>query len=224
MKQERFETQGRMATLYLAEEAGRPLVVLNNFAGDGGSVVKALAQVGAPELNLLCIGNLAWDHDMTPWHCPPLSENDTPCTGGASDYLQLLLNEILPHAIDLVEGEPAHTSIAGYSLAGLFALWAAYNCDSFASVASVSGSLWFPGFEEYCKERAFARAPEKIYVSLGDKEARTRNELLKTVQTRTEALVAHYRQIGLNVQWELNPGNHIQDAALRSAKGIAAIL
>ncbi len=130
----------------------------------------------------------------------------------------------MPHALALLRGEPAHTSIAGYSLAGLFALWAAYNCDAFANVASMSGSLWFPQFEEYCRTHEFARRPSRVYVSLGDKEARTRNKLLQTVQVRTEAIVAHFRELGLDVQWELNPGNHIKDAALRSAKGIAAIL
>ena len=54
--------------------------------------------------------------------------------------------------------------------------------------------------------------------------SRSRNELLKTVRQRTEAIVAHYRNADIDVQWELNPGNHITDAALRSAKGIAAIL
>jgi len=37
-------------------------------------------------------------------------------------------------------------------------------------------------------------------------------------------LAAHYRTLGVDVTYELNPGNHFRDAALRSAKGIAAIL
>jgi phosphopentomutase len=68
------------------------------------------------------------------------------------------------------------------------------------------------------------KKPDKLYLSLGDKEARTGNMLLKTVQDNTEQIVSHYRQLGLDVTWELNPGNHFRDAALRSAKGIRAIL
>ena len=41
--------------------------------------------------------------------------------------------------------------IAGYSLAGLFALWAAWNSGYFRRVASVSGSLWYPGFTDYIR-------------------------------------------------------------------------
>jgi hypothetical protein len=59
---------------------------------------------------------------------------------------------------------------------------------------------------------------------LGDEEARTNNALLSTVADRTVALAKHYRRQGIDVTYELNPGDHYQDAALRSAKGIKAIL
>ena len=74
------------------------------------------------------------------------------------------------------------TGIAGYSLGGLFALYAAYHCDEFRRVASMSGSLWFPDFREYVLSHDFANRPDRIYLSLGDKEAKTRNPVLKTVQ------------------------------------------
>ena len=66
--------------------------------------------------------------------------------------------------------------------------------------------------------------PDKLYLSLGNKEAKTRNKLLTTVQDNTEAFAAYYRELGIDVTYELNPGNHFKDAALRSARGIKAIL
>ena len=45
-----------------------------------------------------------------------------------------------------------------------------------------------------------------------------------TVQDNTEVLAARYKELGITVTWELNPGNHFKDAALRSAKGIMAII
>ena len=69
-----------------------------------------------------------------------------------------------------------------------------------------------------------SKRPDQLYISLGDREARTRNPFLKTVQENTEQIVSHFEQLGLDVTWELNPGNHFKDAALRSAKGIKAIL
>lgn len=220
----RYTADGREATLYMADSENRPLVILNNYSGDGSSVVKALEETGCPDLNLLCVGNLNWNHDMTPWSCPALSADDEPCTGGADDYLKLLVSDILPKAKDFVRGVPPHIGIAGYSLGGLFALYACYNCDVFDRAASVSGSLWFPDFKDYVFNNPMKKIPDKVYLSLGDAEAKTKHPLLKTVQDNTEEIVGHYKKLGLNVTWELNPGNHFRNAALRSAKGIAAIL
>ena len=50
------------------------------------------------------------------------------------------------------------------------------------------------------------------------------NTVLKTVQENTEAILQHYQGLGVDVRWELNPGNHFRDVAMRSAKGIKAIL
>ena len=68
------------------------------------------------------------------------------------------------------------------------------------------------------------RRPDKMYFSLGDTEAKTRNEVLKTVRDNTEEIVRYYKETGLNVVYELNPGNHFKDAEIRSAKGIIALL
>ena len=214
----------KKATLYGCEQPAAPLIILNNYSGDGASVIQAMEGIGTPDCNLLVIGNLKWDHDMTPWYCPPTSENDTPCTGGADEYLELLLTRIIPQARTILQGEPRFMGIAGYSLAGLFALYAMYQCDTFDRVASMSGSLWFPEFKEYVLSHDLRKRPEKLYLSLGDREAKTRNSYLKTVQDNTEQIVSYYEQIGLNVTWELNPGNHFKEAALRSAKGIKAML
>ena len=50
------------------------------------------------------------------------------------------------------------------------------------------------------------------------------NAVLKTVQENTKAILQHYQELGVDVRWELNPGNHFRDVAMRSAKGIKAIL
>ena len=120
-------------------------------------------------------------------------------------------------------GSPPRTCIAGYSLAGLFALYAMYRCDAFDRAASISGSLWYPHFREFAAEHEMPRRPDRIYLSLGDKEKKTRHPLLKTVQDNTEALAKHYRQLGIEVTFELNPGNHFEAVDFRSAKGIVSI-
>lgn len=224
MKEKIFECGGKKACLYRSEQANAPLIVLNSYAEEGASVLQALRKIDAPECSLLVVSNLEWNHDLTPWSCPPIAQRDEPCTGGAEDYLHLLLSQILPQARALLPGTPRFVGIAGYSLAGLFALYALYRCDVFDRAASISGSLWFPQFRDYVLSNEPKKAPEKLYFSLGDREARTRNPYLRPVQENTEQIVSHFKQLGLDVSWELNLGNHFKDAALRSAKGIRALL
>lgn len=219
-----FAAAGKACTFYAAEGTGAPLVVLNNYSGDGASVARAAGDVGCPDCNLLVVSKLDWDRDMTPWYCPPIAPGDSPCEGGADAYLDLLLTQILPVARERCVGSPAFVAIAGYSLGGLFALYATYRCRAFSRVASMSGSLWFPDFVDFATKEPMAREPERLYLSLGDHEARTRNPYLRTVQDNTQRLVDLYRERGLDVTFELNPGNHFKQPALRTAKGIAAIL
>lgn len=49
-------------------------------------------------------------------------------------------------------------------------------------IVSASGALWFPDFLAYAKEHPMKRVPEKLYLSIGDKETKTRHPLLKTVE------------------------------------------
>ncbi len=224
MDTKKFTVNEKEVTLYPAKSNNRTLVVLNTYIGDGSSVMKLLCKMNQDDFNLLVIGNLNWNNDMTPWYCPPLSKNDVPFTGGADKYLNLLLSMILPKANNFIKGTPSHICIVGYSLAGLFALYSMYKCDVFDCAASMSGSMWFPEFKNYVLENSMMRTPEKVYLSIGDKEAKTKHPLLKTVQENTEIIAEHFRQLGIDTEFELNPGNHFKDSAIRSAKGIKALI
>ena len=222
--EERFQAGGKEISLYLSDKRDCPLIVLNTFEGGGAQVLAEARKMGGGDFSLLSVGGLDWNRDMSPWECAPVMAQDEGYAGGADSYLSLLLEEILPEGLKRLPESPSWIGIAGYSLAGLFALYALYRTDIFARAASMSGSLWFPGFGGFVRSHDMKRAPEKLYLSLGDKEAKTRNPYLKTVQENTEAAVQLYRDRGLDVTWELNPGNHFRDAELRSAKGILGIL
>ena len=215
--------RGKRTALYSAAADNMPLIVVNHYSPDTDAVVEALRDMGEQELNLLFVYDLDWERDMSPWECPPLRPSDKAFTGGADEYLELLLAEILPAVKEAVKGEPAYTGIAGYSLAGLFAVYSVYSCDAFARAASISGSMWFPGFTEYVLEREMRRIPDRLYMSLGAKEKKTKNPLLAAVQENSEAIVKHFAEMGIPVTWELNPGNHFTNASLRCARGIGAL-
>ena len=168
MEKIRFQIREKELTLYPAVGENRPLIVFNTVMGDGEELARALRELKAPDCNLLVVGKLQWYHDMTPWSCPPLSKRDPAATGGADAYLETLASDIVPAARERIRGSAPYVGIAGYSLAGLFALYAMYRCDCFARVASMSGSLWFPKFREYVLRHELVRKPEKLYMSLGD--------------------------------------------------------
>ena len=104
--------------------------------------------------------------------------------------------------------------------AGLFALYALYGTDVFSRAASVSGSLWFPGFREYVFSHEPKRRPDRVYFSVGDRESRTKNPVLQTVQENTEAICGYYREMGICTTFRLNPGGHHERPAQRTAAGI----
>lgn len=224
LNKEKFNIKDKVITLYKSPDINAPLIVFNTFEGDGEDVYQALQNMDCTSINLLVVGNIDWNHDMSPWYMPSIYSKEKSFSGGADEYLKLLIDEILLKAKELIEGEPEFIGIAGYSLAGLFAVYAMYKTDVFDRVACMSGSLWFSDFIEYCKRNEYKRLPDKIYFSLGDKEANTRNPVLKTVQDKTIELSEYFKNLGSEVIFELNPGNHFTDTVLRSAKGIKTIL
>ncbi len=103
-----------------------------------------------------------WNQELTPWPAPPVF-GKIPFGSGATDTLEFITSLLLP-----VVQEETPVILGGYSLAGLFALWASYQTDGFEGIVAASPSVWFPKWLEYAIEnKTFAKF---IYLSLGDKE------------------------------------------------------
>ena len=203
-----FTINEKTVSIFPSLEANAPIIYLNTFSGEGQKVYEAAQAAGCPPFTLVAISDLDWNHDMAPWDSPPTFKNADPCTGGADDYLRLLTEEIIPAAEKELGGVPRWRGIAGYSLAGLFALYAIYQTDLFSRVGSMSGSLWFPGMKEYIFSHEPKRWPDCMYFSLGDKESKTKNPILRTVQENTGEICAYYQRRGIDTVFQLNPGNH----------------
>lgn len=223
MKME-LTVQGRKINIYGEADADIPVVYLNAVQGEGEAVWERCRRMGCTAFALAAVSDIQWYHDMSPWQAPAIAKGGTPCTGGADDYLALLTEDILPAVEEALGGKPKYNVLAGYSLAGLFAVYAAYHTDVFARIVSASGSFWFPEFAEYAKTHEMRRLPEKIYISLGDREAHTKNPYLSTVEERTRMLYEHYSRQGIGTVFVLNQGNHFREPEQRVADGIRWIL
>ncbi|MBQ6388454.1 MAG: esterase [Mogibacterium sp.] len=161
-----------------------------------------------------------WNADLSPWEAPAVF-GDEGFAGGAEETLRYVTDELVPA---LTGGRDVRVLIGGYSLAGFFALWAAYQTDVFRGVAAASPSVWFPGWIEYAEVHS-VRA-DKVYLSLGDREERTRNPVMRTVgdniRRQYEMLLAD-PACG-KCALEFNQGNHFKEPDIRTAKGFAWLL
>lgn len=218
-----FTSDNKKITVYPAEAENRPVIYLTTYNDDGGEVYAEVQKGGCPNFTLITVSGLNWEAELSPWAAGNLFKYSEMFTGGADAYLQFLTQQVLPQA-EAGLNRILWRGLAGYSLAGLFPVYALYKTDLFSRAASMSGSLWYPGFKDFAMQNTLCKTPQHLYFSLGDKEARARNQYLKTVQQCTEELAAHYRSLGINTCYELNPGGHYRNIISRSAAGIKWLL
>ena len=128
-----------------------------------------------------------WNYELSPWKAPAVFGNEDFGDGAVRTLEQILT---------LCTDKSRTYYIGGYSLAGLFSLWAAYQTDVFSGIAAASPSVWFPGFIEYMKEHEIKS------------------------ETGYGWLIEH----GINCNLEWNQGNHFREPDIRIAKAFAWVM
>jgi len=220
MEHIRFSAAGRRVEAFApADPAGCP-VVYTHFSEDEGAAAAALLE-GVPVV--LVSAEVDWNNDLSPWPAPRAYRGGAAFGGGAPAYLRQLTGEILPRAEAELGLVPPWRGIAGYSMAGLFALYALFAADLFSRAASMSGSLWYDGFAEYLEGRRPPRLPGRVYLSLGEKESLSRSPRLAAVGSCTRRAAALFEGWGVDCRFESSPGGHFDDVARRTAAGIGWI-
>lgn len=165
-----------------------------------------------------------WNKELAPWEAPAVFGKEG-FGAGAADTLAFLKEVLLPELQNTHgSGNSASVYLGGYSLAGLFALWASYQTDAFNGIAAVSPSVWFPDWDAYMESHSIRVS--KIYLSLGDREEKTRNKVMARVgenlRKQYEVIQKEYNRITSVIEW--NPGNHFTNPEIRMAKGFAWLL
>ena len=157
-----------------------------------------------------------WNDALSPWEAPAVWGKQG-FGGNAEDTLRFLTEQVistLKQQFDLPEN--VKIILGGYSLAGLFALWASTQTDLFYGVAAASPSVWFPGWMEF--EQQHPMQTQRVYLSLGDKEEHTKNTVMAVVEDNIRALHSRLTERGADCTLEWNSGGHFKDADLRTAK------
>ena len=219
MRKQVFELDGRAVSLY-ADDAPQILFIQPIDAHDTellDAEIEAMRDCALP-FALVAFEVRDWNRELSPWEAPPVF-GKVPFGGMAEETLSFVLDRLLPEARAQL-GADWKLCIGGYSLAGLFALWAATRTNVFSGVAAASPSVWFPGWMDYVKANPIQA--KAVYLSLGDKEERAKNPVMATVGDciREQYALLHDDH---HVTLEWNPGNHFQDSEKRTAKAFCRI-
>ena len=224
----------------MSSVAGAPVVYLLGDVADH-------SPVQVPEgVSLVNVGVDLWEENFSPWCAPRVFAKGPNFGNGAQKTLDTFINQVIPWAESELREPPAYRALVGYSLAGLFSLWAgvsqpgvsqqvARGCQhdataphvdapatTFQRVGAVSGSFWFPGLLDYVDQqlRGGVVGLTHAYLSLGDREARTPNPQIMHVRENAELLASKLENAGITSTFELNRGNHFQNVEGRMQKAL----
>ena len=180
--------------------------------------VKALAANATKGFAIVFFDTVEWAKALMPWHDEAVSR-DEEVGMHAQDTLIYIEESLVPWMHERFGKLPC--IIGGYSLGGLFALWAARQSTAFGAVAAASPSLWIKGWADFADSHDLNA--QLAYVSLGDREEHCRNQRMARIGdcVRHEHLTLA-NQIGSSATTlEWNSGGHFGNEAERTAKAFA---
>ena len=163
-----------------------------------------------------------WNDALSPWEAPAVWGKQG-FGGKAGDTLRFLTERGIPTLKQQFRlPENVKIILGGYSLAGLFALWASTQTKLFYGIAAASPSVWFPDWMEF--EQQHPIQAQRVYLSLGDREERTRNAVMAVVGDNIRTLHSQLTECSIDCTLEWNSGGHFKDADLRTAKAFRWVM
>ncbi len=202
----------------LGKEAPSLVVLFSGFDRELFGNTCGLLAEQEHSLVLAEFGGIDWDRDYSPWEAD--GSGGRHFSGGAGR-----LTGFLPEFTAELErrfGNFSGVYYCGYSLGGLFALYAASlsGDGSISGAASCSGSMWFPGWTEFLAAHTLHG---RIFLSLGGKEKNSPDPLMASVEEKT-AEVKRIAQRTAEVVFQHEPGGHFSRVPERLSHGIFSML
>lgn len=182
-----------------------------------GNICGLLAGEGR-SLVLAEFGGIDWDRDYSPWEAD--GSGGRHFSGGAGRLVQFLPG--FTAELERRFGKFSGVYFCGYSLGGLFALYAASigAGGEISGAASCSGSMWFPGWTEFLAAHPLHG---RIFLSLGGKEKNSPDPLMASVEEKT-AEVKRIAARTAEVTLVHEPGGHFSRVPERLCRAINALL
>ena len=223
----KIEIGDKIINIYYDEKIKKtslPVVIFNSYDEDGQSIWNLSKEEIDKDYVLVSISNINWTKELSPWFSEKLYKTEDDFLGKADEYIEELAYKIIPQIITFMklnlDIDIEYFVLGGYSLAGLFAIYTLFKTMTFKRAFSASGSMWYPNFVEYVRENDMRIKPEKVYFSLGNKEAKTRNSTMSKVEEDTKEIVNILKDKDIDVVYEENEGNHFQEIIKRIVKAI----
>lgn len=178
----------------------------------------------AYNVTIVAVSGMDWCNVFSPWEAPAVPAGTESFEGKSPEFLRLLQEQLLPQIEHrLCPGKAPERTLVGVSMSGLFALWQWMLCDTFASIASLSGSFWFEGFLQWMQSVKIPRKSGKAFFLLGNKEADSAVKQFRTVADNTAAIVRLLHDSGIDATFTFVPGNHFTDPLGRLDKAFRAL-
>lgn len=214
-----FSIGGRDCLIYAAEQPAYIMVQpVDDHDREG---LDEQVSIMAGSISVPCIfiafPVLQWNWELSPWDSPAVF-GKADFGHGAPETLHFIETDLLP-AVRTRYNLSAEVPVilGGYSLAAFFSLWSAWQTQTFSAIAAASPSVWFPHWLDYIRQRP--PQTQAIYLSLGDKEERTRNPVMATVGDCIRQQYAYLETLpSIQAMLEWNKGNHFYHTAQRCAK------
>ena len=162
-----------------------------------------------------------WNLELTPWEMPLIFGKGNFGTGAKDtlDWIQKDLILQIEKEFFANNEKKIKYILGGYSLAGLFSLWAGYQENNFVAINASSPSVWYKDWLSYISKNN--PISNIVYLSLGNKEEKTKNQIMskvkENIEIQFENLKTHENIKNTILEW--NEGNHFKDSGLRTAKG-----
>lgn len=165
--------------------------------------------------NMVVLHGMNWNDDLTPWPAEGVFKEKKPFGGKSADFLSRLIGEYIPAAERALglDGRTPERYLIGTSLSGLFAVWASLQTSLFCGIGSISGSLWYDGFEDwFCGQAAtcthISTAQMKVHLSLGNRERNAKEQRMRCIESSTASIAEALRQHGAEVDFQIFEGTH----------------
>ena len=159
-----------------------------------------------------------WIVDLMPWADRNISRDEEAGKHG-QETLQYILQSMIPWLEERYGSLPV--ILGGYSLGGLFALWASVRTGRFFGVAAASPSVWIKDWIPYARKSV--PQAKAVFLSLGEREEHVKNQAIARVgdclRAQYELLREQLGEDRCTLVWE--EGNHFADNAGRLARAFA---